>query len=55
MQFEHDYDFYESSESIIDILNRQHHTCQSAENSLSLLRKTLLANPCPAEVKSKRK
>ncbi|OAD04333.1 hypothetical protein MUCCIDRAFT_152335 [Mucor lusitanicus CBS 277.49] len=53
MQFEHDYDFYECSESIHDILNRQHDTSQSAENSLSLLRTTLLSNPCPAELRGK--
>ncbi|KAI8639840.1 rab-GTPase-TBC domain-containing protein [Parasitella parasitica] len=44
---------FECPESIDDILKRQHHTCQSAENSLMLLRKSLLTQTCPPKSRGK--
>ncbi|KAI9473522.1 MAG: TBC-domain-containing protein [Benjaminiella poitrasii] len=40
-------------ETIEDILARKHRDIKSAENSLLLLRETLLTNPCPPELRGK--
>jgi hypothetical protein len=45
-----DYDSIWCAESIENIVNRKHRDTKSAENSLLLLRETLLTNQCPAEV-----
>lgn len=51
-----DSDHYDSiwcAETIENIINRKHRDIKSAENSLLLLRQTLLTNSCPAELRGK--
>ncbi|KAI7904770.1 rab-GTPase-TBC domain-containing protein [Cokeromyces recurvatus] len=48
-----DYDSIWCLENIESILSRKHRDLNSAENSLLLLRKTLLTNPCPPESRGK--